>query len=187
MIYGFRGARGRFILNFEKLYNDANIIKLEQNYRSTQKILEGANNLISHNMTRKGKNLWTRNDLGSPIVFKEYYDHDTECQNICEQILYLNQNHDVDFNKIAILTRTNNNAKDFEQYLISLDIPYELHPNAFKFMQRKEIKIAFSFLLLLERPNDSIALQTILEITEGFGEKIIERLMSCVESDRSLH
>ena len=68
------------------------------------------------------------------------------------------------YDQVAILTRTNNNAKEFEKHLIIQNIPYELHPNAHKFLQRKEIKLAFSYLLLLKRPNDSIALQTVIEI-----------------------
>lgn len=75
MIYGFRGADGDFILKFEKHFPDAKIIRLEQNYRSTKKILEGANNLISHNLNRKGKTLFTEKKDGEPIKFKTFYDN----------------------------------------------------------------------------------------------------------------
>ena len=74
MIYGFRGARGDFILNFKKIYSDAHVIKLEQNYRSTKKILEAANNLIAHNYNRNKKHLWTNKGKGVDIGFEVYSD-----------------------------------------------------------------------------------------------------------------
>ncbi len=121
------------------------------------------------------------NGQGHRVEFKNYPDLDSECTGICKAI------KDLDYGKVAILTRTNNNARDFEQHLILNDIPYELHPSAHKFMQRKEIKVSLAYLLMLEHPNDNVALQTVLESTDGFGEVVISRLMAIVSTIKPLY
>ena len=98
MIYGFRGADGDFILNFEKYYKNAKIIKLEQNYRSTRNILNCANNLIRHNINRKGKHLWTEKEKGPDININEFKDVNDETKAICKDIKYRMLNEDLELN-----------------------------------------------------------------------------------------
>jgi len=93
MIYGFRGATGDFILNFEKFCPGAEIIRLEQNYRSTKKIVQAANNLISYNIDRRGKKLWTEKQEGVDLTFNMNYDFDDECSQICEEIKFMHEKH----------------------------------------------------------------------------------------------
>ncbi|TNV83096.1 hypothetical protein FGO68_gene12902 [Halteria grandinella] len=180
MIYGFRGATGEFILNFDKIYPNAKIIKLEQNYRSTKQILLATNNLISHNKKRHGKSLWTDNEEGKAVKIQQYYDDAEEIAKICDYVKSLNEGTErARLSDIAILTRTNKDAQLFEPVLIQQNIPYELHPNAHKFLDRKEVKIAFSYLLLLGRSNDSIAFQNVLSSLDGFGETTVLNLVEC--------
>mgnify|MGYP000902506729 CR=1 FL=1 len=138
-IYKFRGANIYNILNFEKQFPDAKVIKLEQNYRSTQNILNAANEVISNNMGRKVKSLWTENEEGEPVHFNQCSTEYEEAEYVVDDIDHTIQEEGADYNDFAILYRTNAQSRVFEEKLIFKNIPYKI-VGAVNFYQRKEIK-----------------------------------------------
>ena len=177
LIYQFRGADGEFIHNFDKIYKDSKILMLKQNYRSTKNILNLANNLISHNKKRKcDKKLWTNNDEGAEMTVLVCKNQEEEIEAICDQIKQLHLRSKVPLEDIAVLSRTNQGAKDFERMLIANNIPYELGPSIQRFLEKKEVKTAFQFMLILDRPGDDHAFKIVLDTLDGFGQKTVENV-----------
>lgn len=168
-IYGFRGANFRNILDFEKDYPDAKIIKMEQNYRSTKNILEAAQQVIEKNIFRSDKSLWTENETGSPACIYEAKNELDEVEFIISEIKALSGFHEL--NDFVILYRTNAQSRVLEEALMAHSIPYRLI-GALRFYERKEIKDILSYLKLIANPNDKVSLKRIINVpTRGIGEK----------------
>ncbi len=174
-IYGWRGADITNILNFEKDFKGSKTILLEQNYRSTQKILNLANNVIKNNSERKAKNLWTDNQEGQPIFFQELADQYDEALFIANKIdeLLREGYKPSDF---AILYRTNAQSRSFEEMLIRKNTPYKI-VGGLKFYDRKEIKDIVAYLRVLENPVDNISVKRIINVPKrGIGNTTIGKL-----------
>lgn len=172
-IYKFRGANIENILSFEKQYTNAKVIKLEENYRSTQNILDAANNVIKNNMGRKGKSLWTSKGEGEKIkVIKAQNEHD-EGQKIADRIDDLTRNGYA-YNDFAILYRTNAQSRVIENMLLRNAIPYRVL-GGLRFFDRKEIKDVLAYMKLINNPSDNISLKRIInEPKRGIGKKSVE-------------
>lgn len=174
-IYGFRGADIRNILDFEKDFPNARVIKLEQNYRSTQNILNAANNLIAHNKGRKGKKLWTDIKGGADIALFEADDEHMEARYVVSRIMDL-VNKGFSASDMAILYRTNAQSRVFEEELAQDQIPYRV-VGGLRFYERKEIKDILAYLRLIQDTSDEISfLRIINEPARGIGLKTIEQI-----------
>lgn len=175
-IYAWRGADIRNILDFEQDYADATVIKLEQNYRSTQPILSGASAVIANNYDRKEKDLFTDREGGSPIRFYEALDDREEAQFVVKNLLAANRSEDVSFGSMAILYRTNAQSRTFEEELLKYDIPYTIVGGQ-RFYERAEIKDILSYLRLLVNPRDDQALRRIVnKPARGIGKASFDKV-----------
>lgn len=175
-IYGWRGADIRNILDFEEDYPDAGIIKLEQNYRSTQTILDAANAVIENNTSRKPKVLWTDNAGGEPIAHYLAYDEKDEAQYIADNITKLNTVYNNSYGDIAVLYRTNAQSRVIEEAFMKWGIPYTM-VGGLKFYDRKEIKDILAYLRVLFNPADRLSLLRIINVPRrGIGNTTIGRL-----------
>lgn len=175
-IYGWRGADIRNILDFEKDYPDAKLVKLEQNYRSTQVILDAANAVIDNNSGRKPKNLWTANGNGSEIIYYQANDERDEARYVIENMQKLQLNEGAKLGDMAVLYRTNAQSRVFEEMLIKSGIAYTMVGGT-KFYERKEIKDALAYLRLLYNPHDSLSLLRIINVPRrGIGDATLARL-----------
>ena len=175
-IYAWRGADLRNILDFEKDYTDAKVIKLEQNYRSTQPILSGASAVIANNVERKKKSLFTDREGGSPIRFFEAENDREEAQFVIRNMLLANRNDDTPFGHQAILYRTNAQSRLFEEELLKYNVPYTIVGGQ-RFYDRAEIKDVMSYLRLLVNPKDDQALRRIVNRPRrGIGKTSFERV-----------
>ena len=181
-IYGWRGANIRNILDFEKDFPDTTVIKLEQNYRSTKKILEAANAVIHHNQTRKDKTLWTENDSGSILhIYKADNEYD-ECRFVAEKILELEKQGKTR-NQMAVLYRTNAQSRAVEDQMVKRGIPYRLFGGV-RFYERKEIRDILSYLKVLANPADTIALRRIINVPKrGIGETSLDKLAAFADEN----
>ena len=181
-IYGWRGANIRNILDFEKDFPDTTVIKLEQNYRSTKKILEAANAVIHHNQTRKDKTLWTENDSGSILhIYKADNEYD-ECRFVAEKILELEKQGKTR-NQMAVLYRANAQSRAVEDQMVKRGIPYRLFGGV-RFYERKEIRDILSYLKVLANPADTIALRRIINVPKrGIGETSLDKLAAFAEEN----
>ncbi len=174
-IYGFRGANYRNILNFEKDYPNANVILLEENYRSTSNILNVANDIIKNNKKRKEKNLWTKNEEGLKIKYHRSYDEQDEAHYVMDRIKRL-INAGEDKEGIAVLYRTNAQSRNMEEALLRENIPYKV-VGSFYFYNRKEIKDLISYLKLIYNQNDDVSLMRVINVPKRqIGPKTIENL-----------
>ncbi len=175
-IYSFRQADYRNILNFEKDYNNAKTIMLEQNYRSTAMILKAANDVIKNNKQRKDKILWTENNEGVKIHYKQAYDEKDEAYYVYQEINKLLAKN-VSKKDIVVLYRTNAQSRNMEEILIRENIPYRVI-GSFYFYSRKEIKDLISYLKVIYNPSDDINLQRIINTPKrGIGLKTISNLV----------
>ena len=173
-IYKFRGADIQNILGFEQEFSNCKVIKLEENYRSTQHILDAANSVIKHNDGRKGKELWTSNGEGEKISLYIADNEHSEAQSIVENILNLNAN----LNDTVILYRLNAQSRIIEDTLLRNAIPYKVL-GGLRFYDRKEIKDISSYLRLIVNTNDDIALRRVInEPKRGIGNTTLERVHS---------
>ena len=176
-IYSFRGANYRNIFNFEKDYKDVKTILLEQNYRSTQNILDAANCVIKNNKKRKDKNLWTDNNQGDKIKFKKCQNEKDEANYVMNEIKKL-ISQGVSREDIAILYRTNAQSRNLEEVLLKENIPYKVI-GSFYFYNRKEIKDLISYLKLIYNPDDDVSLTRIINVPKRkIGTKTIENIIS---------
>ncbi len=168
-IYKFRGANIRNILNFEHYFPDAAVIKLEQNYRSTQNILNAANAVISNNVGRKAKSLWTDNPSGAPVEFRQFYTASDEAAYIVEDIKEKVQSGGYVYQDCAILYRTNAQSRLFEERFIVSNIPYKI-VGGINFYARKEIKDLLAYLKTIDNAKDDLAVRRILNVPKrGIG------------------
>lgn len=183
-IYSFRGADISNILNFEKDFNDARVIKLEQNYRSTSNILNTANSLIINNIERKDKNLWTANDTGDEVIYKNNSVESEESKFVVDEIKKM-VNLGYAYSDIAVLYRTNAQSRPFEEIFMKNLIDYKVI-GGLKFYDRKEIKDLVSYLKVIVNPKDDVALKRIInEPKRGIGDKSVEQ-MGKIASDNNI-
>lgn len=179
-IYKFRGATIENILNFENQFDNACVIRLEQNYRSTQNILDAANNIIQNNKERKGKTLWTANGEGAKIIRKQTPDDLSEA-NFVVRTLSENIEKGQKFSDHAILYRTNAQSGPIERNLARAGIPYRI-VGGLKFYDRKEIKDIISYLAVINNPADIIRMKRIInEPKRGIGDATIEKVERMAE------
>ncbi|HOB30197.1 MAG TPA: UvrD-helicase domain-containing protein [Bacillota bacterium] len=180
-IYNFRGADLRNILEFEKDYPSCKVVKLEENYRSTQVILDGAYSVVSNNLFRKDKRLFTTKKGGNPIFVFGARDQYEEAQLVAEEVLRLSAVKPL--NSIAILYRTHAQSKNFEDAFMRIGVPYTI-VGGLRFYERKEIKDAISYLRLVVYPNDYISLDRIINVPpRGLGAASLQKIISYAEAN----
>lgn len=175
-IYKFRGANIKNILNFEKVFEDAKVIKLEQNYRSTGNILNAANAVISHNVGRKDKTLWTDNEEGGKINFRQFDTAYDEAEYIVGDIKERVNKGEYAYNDNAILYRTNAQSRLFEEKFVTANIPYKI-VGGINFYARKEIKDLLAYLKTVDNGKDDLAVRRIINVPKrGIGLTSINRV-----------
>lgn len=178
-IYGWRGADFRNILNFEKDYPDAQVIKLEQNYRSTQVILDASNAVIERNTQRISKTLWTDKDEGAPITVYNAEDGRDEGEFVITEVLSLVR-QGYKLGDCAILYRTNAQSRALEEILLKYAIPYRI-VGAVRFYERKEVKDVLAYLRFICNPSDEVSFERIINVPpRGIGDKSVELLKRVV-------
>ena len=183
-IYAWRGADIRNILDFEVDYPDAKIVKLEQNYRSTQNILDAANAVIERNLTRKPKSLWTDNPEGERIAYYCARDERDEAAYIANSITQLNTVWRVPFRDIAVLYRTNAQSRAIEEAFMHFGLPYVM-VGGLKFYDRKEIKDIIAYLRVINNPADNVSLQRIINVPKrGIGDTTLKKLNEYATSNK---
>ncbi len=180
-IYGFRGADISNILNFEKEFPSSKIVKLEENYRSTQTILNAANEVIKNNKSKIDKNLWTQNNDGEKIEYKTLGNEYEEVEYIVEKIDEICRRQKMKYSDFAVLFRTNAQSRVLEEVFMRSGTPYRLI-GGLKFYSRKEIKDLTSYLKLIQNTNDNIALKRIInEPKRGIGDTAVEKLQQIAD------
>ena len=179
-IYSWRGADFTNILNFERDFEGAKVIKLEQNYRSTGNILEASQKIINQNKQRSEKKLFTKAGKGDPIEIKTTHDESDEAQFVVRKILAMSQDRSLaDF---AILYRTNAQSYAFEKALINARIPYKI-VGGVRFYDRKEVKDVLAILHLIVNPRDKMSLERVVKnVISGVGEKSLDRIMNYLDT-----
>ena len=173
-IYKWRGADITNILNFEKHFPNAKIIRLEQNYRSTQTILDVAGAVVKHNIERKGKNLWTSNPPGDRVRYYQALDAEAEARFVAAKILeHRNEQFDI---RAAVLYRTNSQSRVFEEAMRRAGLSYNI-VGGFSFYERMEVRDIIAYLKLALNPHDSIALQRVINSpARGIGKQTLDEL-----------
>ena len=187
-IYAWRGADIRNILEFEKDYPDAKVVKLEQNYRSKANILEAANSVIRNNMQRKGKRLRPVCDAGEKIrIYRAFSDID-EGRYVASEIKKAIKDEDRNYRDFAILYRTNAQSRVFEDQFIREDIPYRII-GGLKFYDRKEIKDILSYLKFINNPLDDVSLKRIINVPKrNIGDATVQKVQEfAVETDECMY
>ena len=175
-IYKFRGANIKNILNFENVFEDAHIIKLEQNYRSTDNILQAANSVISNNYGRKDKALWTKQEKGDALVFRQFENEYEEAEYVVKDIRAHVRNGERSYNEHAILYRTNVQSRVFEEQLVNANIPYKIF-GGINFYARKEVKDLLAYLKTIDNGKDDLAVRRIINVPRrGIGLTTIGRV-----------
>ena len=175
-IYKFRGANIGNILNFEHFFPDAKVIRLEQNYRSTQNILDAANEVISHNSGRKSKRLWTANGSGDKVKFRQFMNGFEEAEYVSGIINGHVQRGDWKYGDCAILYRTNAQSRMFEEKFLLANIPYKI-VGGVNFYARKEIKDILAYLKTIANAEDDLAVRRIINVPKrGIGATTITRV-----------
>jgi len=174
-IYGFRGANIRNILDFEKDYPDATVIKLEENYRSTKVILEAANSVIKNNKTSRDKNLWTNKNEGDKILVKPCITAREEVNYVIEKIVGM-KSQDKKYSDFTILYRTNAQSRLFEEGFLRYGIPYKIF-GGMQFYQRMEVKDILAYLSVINNQKDGINLNRIINVPKRkIGSKTLEKI-----------
>jgi len=182
-IYGFRGADISNILNFEKQFLGAKIVKLEQNYRSTKNILNAANHVINKNSSKLEKKLWTDNDEGHKLKYYTAKNEYDEGQYIVDTIDKMVRENNLKYSDFAVLFRTNAQARAIEEVFMRESTPYRLI-GGLKFYSRKEIKDIIAYLKLIHNPNDNVSLKRIInEPKRGIGDTTVDKLAEIADSN----
>jgi DNA helicase-2/ATP-dependent DNA helicase PcrA len=175
-IYSFRAADIRNILEFEQAFPDTTVMVLEQNYRSSQKILDAANAVIANNFGRKPKELWTDNGTGEPIVRYHADDETDEAQWIAHQMAHLHDGGQYRWGDIAVFYRTNAQSRLVEEHLMRVGIPYKVIGGT-RFYDRREVKDALAYLRAVVNPIDEVSLKRVLNVPKrGVGDSTVGRL-----------
>ena len=175
-IYGWRGADSNNMLKFKNDFEEARIFKLEQNYRSTKKILDTANKIIAQNENRFEKTLWTQNEDGVRVETYNAYNESDEAAYVVQQIVNLVSFGKYSYSDFAVLMRINALSRNFEQELLKYGVPFKVF-GGFKFFERKEIKDTAAYLRILDNENDDEALFRIINTPKrGIGDTTVEKL-----------
>jgi len=183
-IYRWRGANLENLLHFEKDYPGTTVIKLEENYRSTQNILKAAGGVVKENLSRKPKTLWTKNIAGDPIVYYRAEDEVDEARNVCQRILRLNRDKGISFNDMTVLYRTNAQSRVMEDGLRREGIQHQVF-GGLKFYARKEVKDILSYLRVMLNPEDSVALKRIVNLpARGIGKTSLDKVEAFCEQSK---
>ncbi|MDR2086061.1 MAG: UvrD-helicase domain-containing protein [Dysgonamonadaceae bacterium] len=176
-IYSFRGANIGNILNFRNVYPESKLFKLEQNYRSTQTIVDAANSLIEKNKEQIPKTIFSKNDAGEKIRILSAYSDYEEGYNVANRIAEMRMLHRYDYNDFVILYRTNAQSRIFEEALRKINIPYRIY-GGLSFYQRKEVKDVIAYMRLIANPNDEEALKRVINYpTRGIGETTLAKII----------
>lgn len=184
-IYGFRGANIQNILNFQKDYPDVKVFKLEQNYRSTQNIVNAANSIIANNKNQLEKRVFSENEEGDKIRVARAFSDNEEGKIIAETVLEYKNLQSLKFKDFAVLYRTNAQSRAMEEALRKLNVPYKIYGGT-SFYQRKEIKDLIAYFRLTFNPNDEEALKRVINYPRrGIGDTTIERIV--VAADQHQH
>ncbi len=183
-IYAWRGADINNILNFEQDYPNVKVVKLEQNYRSTQPILDAANRLIKQNPRRNKKHLWTEKSEGIPVMFNQLNDEMDEARWVCEQIYTWKNQMYRDYEEVAVFYRTHAQSRAFEDAFRGARIPYVLIAGT-RFYDRKEVKDLLAYLRVIVNPQDEVALKRIINIpSRALGETTLEKIAIFTTQER---
>ncbi len=175
-IYSFRGANIDNILSFQDIYNDVRLFKLEQNYRSTQLIVEAANSLIKHNVRQIPKDVYSHEGRGEKLQYKPTYSDKEEAAVVCADIVRIKRNERCRYSDFAILYRTNAQSRSFEERLRKQDIPYRIY-GGLSFYQRKEIKDVLAYFRLVNNPDDEEAFVRVINYpARGIGNATVAKL-----------
>ncbi|WP_091374250.1 ATP-dependent helicase [Mucilaginibacter mallensis] len=176
-IYAFRGANIQNILNFEKDYPDLKIFKLEQNYRSTQNIVNVANSIIANNKEQLKKNVFSEKEAGDKIKVMRAFSDNEEGKMVAEAIMFQRTTHGLKWHDFAILYRTNAQSRSMEEALRKLGVPYKIY-GGLSFYQRKEIKDLIAYFRLTFNPNDEEALKRVINYPRrGIGDTTVDRII----------
>ena len=178
-IYSFRGANIDNILSFQSRFKEARLFKLEQNYRSTQSIVEAANSLIKHNSNQIPKNVYSKNDKGERLIYKPAYSDKEEALIVCREIKRIKRQDDCQYSDFAILYRTNAQSRSFEEEFRKQGIPYRIY-GGLSFFQRKEIKNVIAYFRLVANPDDEEAFKRIINYpARGIGNTTVAKIATC--------
>ena len=178
-IYSFRGANIDNILSFQSRFKEARLFKLEQNYRSTQSIVEAANSLIKHNSNQIPKNVYSKNDKGESLIYKPAYSDKEEALIVCREIKRIKRQDDCQYSDFAILYRTNAQSRSFEEEFRKQGIPYRIY-GGLSFFQRKEIKDVIAYFRLVANPDDEEAFKRIINYpARGIGNTTLAKIAAC--------
>ena len=178
-IYSFRGANIDNILSFQSRFKEARLFKLEQNYRSTQSIVEAANSLIKHNSNQISKHVYSKNDKGESLIYKPAYSDKEEALIVCREIKRIKRQDDCQYSDFAILYRTNAQSRSFEEEFRKQGIPYRIY-GGLSFFQRKEIKDVISYFRLVANPDDEEAFKRIINYpSRGIGNTTVAKIATC--------
>lgn len=178
-IYSFRGANIDNILSFQSRFKEAKLFKLEQNYRSTQNIVEAANSLIKHNSNQIPKNVYSKNDKGERLIYKPAYSDKEEALIVCREIKRIKRQDDCQYSDFAILYRTNAQSRSFEEEFRKQGIPYRIY-GGLSFFQRKEIKDVIAYFRLVANPDDEEAFKRIINYpSRGIGNTTVAKIAAC--------
>ena len=181
-IYSFRGANIDNILNFRNLYRDAKLFKLEQNYRSTQLIVQAANSLIRRNERQIPKNVFSENEHGEKLLLKPAYSDKEEAIIVCQDIKRLRKQDHCNWSDFAILYRTNSQSRSFEEQMRKDNIPYRIY-GGLSFYQRKEIKDVIAYFRLIANPNDEEAFKRIINYpARGIGDTTVGKIIQTAQT-----
>ena len=178
-IYSFRGANIDNILSFQSRFKEARLFKLEQNYRSTQSIVEAANSLIKHNSNQIPKNVYSKNDKGESLIYKPAYSDKEEALIVCREIKRIKRQDNCQYSDFAILYRTNAQSRSFEEEFRKQGIPYRIY-GGLSFFQRKEIKDVIAYFRLVANPDDEEAFKRIINYpARGIGNTTVAKIAAC--------
>ena len=178
-IYSFRGANIDNILSFQSRFKGARLFKLEQNYRSTQSIVEAANSLIKHNSNQIPKHVYSKNDKGERLIYKPAYSDKEEALIVCREIKRIKRQDDCQYSDFAILYRTNAQSRSFEEEFRKQGIPYRIY-GGLSFFQRKEIKDVIAYFRLVANPDDEEAFKRIINYpSRGIGNTTVAKIAAC--------
>ena len=178
-IYSFRGANIDNILSFQSRFKEARLFKLEQNYRSTQSIVEAANSLIKHNSNQIPKHVYSKNDKGESLIYKPAYSDKEEALIVCREIKRIKRQDDCQYSDFAILYRTNAQSRSFEEEFRKQGIPYRIY-GGLSFFQRKEIKDVIAYFRLVANPDDEEAFKRIINYpSRGIGNMTVAKIAAC--------
>lgn len=180
-IYGFRGANIDNILDFQQIYENAKLLKLERNYRSTQRIVQAANSLIKHNERQIHKDVYSRNAEGEKLILKQAYSDKEEAMIVCKDIKRLKREDKCEYSDFAILYRTNAQSRSFEEEMRKQNIPYRIY-GGLSFYQRKEIKDIIAYFRLVVNCDDEEAIKRIINYpARGIGNTSIGKIAAIAQ------